>query len=224
MFGPGASLRPPKACVRSADIRCPNTLPHRDSLTSSTKSSTRRCATNPVTSMSKPNPREVAFLRRLTVANRAEFDMAGCLTCVEGVGTAQVVRYVRNGASEEVVRGHVPGGCQVMNAITLHQPWASLMAAQLKYIETLDWIPPTRCLFRRMALHAASKRSKHYPRLHVLALERQYGPLWKMPFGAVVATAMLMSVCQVAGHSDLGDILYTFVEGREPPGGIGEAP
>ena len=47
------------------------------------------------------------FLRRLTVANRAEVDMAGCLTCAEGIGTAQVVCYVRNVASGEVVRGQV---------------------------------------------------------------------------------------------------------------------
>ena len=48
------------------------------------------------------------LLRRLTVANRAEIDMAGCLTCTEGIGTAQVVCYVRNVASGEVVRGQVP--------------------------------------------------------------------------------------------------------------------
>ena len=111
-----------------------------------------------------------------------------------------------------------------MNAITLHQPWASLMAAQLKYIETRGWMPPSRCVFKRMALHASSKRSKHYPRLHMRALERHYGPLWQMPFGAVVATAMLMAVCQVVGHSDSGELLYTLVEGREPPDGIGENP
>ena len=121
-------------------------------------------------------------------------------------------------------RGTHGRGCQLMNAITLHQPWASLMAAQLKYIETRGWMPPSRCVFKRMALHAASKRSKHYPHLHMRALERHYGPLWQMPFGAVVATAILMAVCQVVGHSDSGEPLYTLVEGREPPGGIGEDP
>ena len=54
----------------------------------------------------KPHGSRV-FLRRLTVANRAEIDMAGCLTCAEGIGTAQVVCYVRNVASGEVVRGRV---------------------------------------------------------------------------------------------------------------------
>ena len=54
----------------------------------------------------KPHGSRV-FLRRLTVANRAETDMAGCLICAEGVGTAQVVCYVRNVASGEVVRGQV---------------------------------------------------------------------------------------------------------------------
>ena len=52
--------------------------------------------------------RSRVFLRRLTVANRAEIEVAGCLTCVEGIGTAQVVCYVRNVASGEVVRGRVP--------------------------------------------------------------------------------------------------------------------
>ena len=42
-----------------------------------------------------------------------------------------------------------------MNAITLHQPWASLMAAQLKCIETRDWMPPSRCVF---PAHGASRR------------------------------------------------------------------
>ena len=48
------------------------------------------------------------ILRRLTVANRAEIDMVGCLACADGIGTAQVVCYVRNVASGEVVRGRVP--------------------------------------------------------------------------------------------------------------------
>ena len=155
----------------------------------------------------------------------------------KSIGTAQVVCYVRSAALGEVVRGtdsqrrapdsgHSPLGrnCRKMNSITLHQPWASLMAAQLKYIETRSWMPPPRCVFKRMAIHASAKRSKHYPNLHMRALERHYGPLWQMPFGVVVATATLMTVCQVVGHSNTGEVLYTLVEGRKPPGGIGEDP
>ena len=48
------------------------------------------------------------ILRHLIVANRAEIDMAGCLACADGIGTAQVMCYVRNVASGEVVRGRVP--------------------------------------------------------------------------------------------------------------------
>ena len=111
-----------------------------------------------------------------------------------------------------------------MDATTLHQPWASLVAAEVKHIETRSWRPYRRCLFNRMAIHAGRKKMKRYPQKHMQVLTDRYGPLWKMPFGAVVAVATLMTVAQVVGHSEAGELLYVVEDGREPPGGIWEDP
>ena len=41
-------------------------------------------------------------------------------------------------------------------AITLHQPWASLIALGLKTVETRSWPAPARLVAQRIAIHAGS--------------------------------------------------------------------
>lgn len=88
-----------------------------------------------------------------------------------------------------------------MKAISLWQPWASLIAAGAKTIETRDW-PAARHLWgQRIAIHAA----KRWPRdLQELAtsepfythlrqvLEPDQSPAKDLPLGAIVCTVELV--------------------------------
>ena len=44
-----------------------------------------------------------------------------------------------------------------MKAITLHEPWATLIACGAKKIETRDWAPPRSVVGERIAIHAARR-------------------------------------------------------------------
>lgn len=85
-----------------------------------------------------------------------------------------------------------------MKALTLHQPWASLIAVQLKTIETRSW--PTK--YRGpMAIHAGKRRMNGVDELRLWydnrdALESQLDTdNWEtLPLGMVVATAILIDV------------------------------
>ena len=44
-----------------------------------------------------------------------------------------------------------------MKAITLHEPWATLIACGAKKIETRDWAPPRSLIGERIAIHAARR-------------------------------------------------------------------
>ncbi|MCY4560236.1 MAG: ASCH domain-containing protein [Chloroflexi bacterium] len=44
-----------------------------------------------------------------------------------------------------------------MYAITLHQPWASLIALGLKTVETRSWPAPARLVGQTVAVHAGKR-------------------------------------------------------------------
>ena len=44
-----------------------------------------------------------------------------------------------------------------MKALTLHQPWATLIAAGVKTMETRSWGPPESLIGHRIALHAGKQ-------------------------------------------------------------------
>ena len=52
-----------------------------------------------------------------------------------------------------------------MKALTLHQPWASLIAGGRKTIETRPWAPPCGLVGERFAIHAGTGRSRSRSRL-----------------------------------------------------------
>lgn len=45
-----------------------------------------------------------------------------------------------------------------MKAITLHQPWASLIASGAKTSETRSWAPPAYLIGERFVIHASKKK------------------------------------------------------------------
>ena len=102
-----------------------------------------------------------------------------------------------------------------MKAISLWQPWASLIAAGAKTIETRSWAPPKAIIGQRIAIHAA-KRKPTSDDLEVLQnLDKmpvgfmrhpQFGSIMpdgrgRMALGQVLATAVLADAWQVSNDS-----------------------
>lgn len=80
-----------------------------------------------------------------------------------------------------------------MKAITLHEPWASLVAHGLKRVETRSWSTSHR---GPLAIHAAVKWDRGQREAWALWAREypQLGPAELAPRGAVVARARLVEV------------------------------
>lgn len=95
-----------------------------------------------------------------------------------------------------------------MKAITLHQPWASLIVCSAKLIETRSWQPSKDLIGQRIAIHAGKQIvhiSDHmYPDYNI-AVRARLGPDWadKLPTGAIVAIATLTKARQITNTTDL---------------------
>ena len=106
-----------------------------------------------------------------------------------------------------------------MKAISLHQPWASLIALGYKIIETRSWKPPAWLIGQRIAIHAAKRkmrpdedgwgysdkiylRDKGLPVVESVTIGSlvdsfHWGASNPCPLGMVVATAVLTKAVQV---------------------------
>lgn len=79
-----------------------------------------------------------------------------------------------------------------MRALTLWQPWASLVAAGIKRTETRRWKTPYR---GPLAIHAAKFMPRKLDELWVREAERRLDcSLDELPRGAVVALARLVEI------------------------------
>ena len=97
---------------------------------------------------------------------------------------------------------HWPAGKLPAKAVTLHQPWASLVAKGAKTVETRSWRPPASLIGRRIAIHAGRERRNEAPGEEFeTAVAKHLGAGWRdeLPAGAVVATAVLAEVAEAAG-------------------------
>ena len=83
-----------------------------------------------------------------------------------------------------------------MKAITLHQPWASLIACGLKTIETRDWPPPRAVVGERIAIHAGKRDPDSWEWNDDIRLACEPWD-FDIPLGVVVATARLAEVRKV---------------------------
>lgn len=93
-----------------------------------------------------------------------------------------------------------------MHALTLHQPWASLIAARIKTIETRSWPAYHDAIGKTIAIHAGKTVHQRLPASVMLAkILEIWGDNWikKMPRGAVVAFATLTHVEQVKRWADV---------------------
>ena len=98
--------------------------------------------------------------------------------------------------------------------ISLHQPWASLVAVNEKTLETRGWAPPQQYIGQTIGIHAAkrklqSKEINYYMSTAMTSHCTCTTDGWRancggfscLPFGAVVATAVLAQVGQVVGYT-----------------------
>lgn len=89
----------------------------------------------------------------------------------------------------------------MMPAITLHQPYASLIAVGAKRFETRSFPPPRKHIGQRIAIHAAQRPIQLAWRdlgdktkaaiVNAFQGTGVYGDLGKIPHGAVVCTAVV---------------------------------
>lgn len=105
-----------------------------------------------------------------------------------------------------------------MRAITLHQPYASLIAEGLKTIETRSWPPPLAYIGRPLAIHAgkAQAQMEALDDAELDILEQHFGSWWwgRLPYGAVIATCTLARVVQFPHKDAPPDAFGSFTPGR----------
>lgn len=106
-----------------------------------------------------------------------------------------------------------------MRALTLWQPWASLIALGVKTIETRSWKAPDALIGQRIAIHAAKRPAKFddmkrlimetdptvWNRWFEAGLVSARGELDFVPYGAVVATAHLDGCIPITDYATMGD-------------------
>lgn len=86
----------------------------------------------------------------------------------------------------------------IIPAVTLWQPWASLVAHEIKPFETRDRAPPAGLIGQRIAIHAAARKPHIFDISDAIdaamfAKTNDYRWFVHLPRGAVVCTAMLAS-------------------------------
>ena len=92
-------------------------------------------------------------------------------------------------------------------ALTLYQPFASLIVSGAKKIETRSWTPPGWLIGRRIAIHAGRHTvdlpRNIYPEYNI-TLDRVLGTDWRetIPNGVIVATAFLASARPMNSPAD----------------------
>ena len=100
----------------------------------------------------------------------------------------------------------IPNGAKTadLKALTLHQPWASLIASNHKRIETRSWRPPEGLIGQRIAIHAGKLQREPDEGL-VAAVAACLGSAWRrnLPSGAVIATAKIKSVQRIESERDV---------------------
>ena len=89
-----------------------------------------------------------------------------------------------------------------MKAITLHQPYASLIASGIKTVETRSWRPAGRLeliIGERIAIHAGQEIADYCDPRTYSAIDGILGADWRrsIPRGAIVATARLKDCVQL---------------------------
>ena len=106
-----------------------------------------------------------------------------------------------------------------MPAISLHEPYATLIAAGVKVYETRDYPPPMRRIGQRIAIHAAKSKPRRsdfdQPTFDAISAALGGAGWLVLPpkLGMVVCTAVIQGAFMVGGPPDLNGVA-TFGEMR----------
>ena len=124
---------------------------------------------------------------------------------------------------------------QQMKAISLWQPYASLIAFGSKPYETRHWSPPDSLIGQRIAIHAAKRKITRTEYLDYRIAEglteidrvmrshmKRYHDDWPklIPYGAVVATANLYAVYKVTREHENCNVVSCSVNFRTANGDL----
>ena len=100
-------------------------------------------------------------------------------------------------------------GTEQINAITIWQPYASLLADQLKTTETRSWGPPLHALGQPLAIHSGSRKvAQSTIPFHVnRKMQVKYSDSWRseIPYGCILAVGTLDSYYWVTGGTRTDD-------------------
>ena len=68
-----------------------------------------------------------------------------------------------------------------MKALTLHQPWASLIAEGPKTVETRSWSAPAWVIGQRIAIHAGKRQIRISNEYDQAMIRLKSGASWSIP-------------------------------------------
>ena len=101
-----------------------------------------------------------------------------------------------------------------MYALTIHQPWAQLIADGVKTMETRSWAPPLNMIGKSIGIHAGKQPLPPVIELEIkkyLLYTYNFGWANKLPFGAVIATATLAEYYYITEVKDQNTVIGTLV-------------
>lgn len=103
-----------------------------------------------------------------------------------------------------------------IKALTLWQPWASLMALEHKKIETRSWKTNYRGL---LAIHAAKRKmgtdEKELLRMAVMGAGIDIGIKYDdYPFGEIVAVVDVINISRIDSHSSFYNMMFDIYGGK----------
>lgn len=106
-----------------------------------------------------------------------------------------------------------------MNALSLWQPWATLIAREAKRIETRSWPAPARIIGERIAIHATKANEHHWLRGSEPFAAELTGV--DLPLGAIVCTVVVAScelitpeLCHAIHQRDRGHVELAYGDYR----------
>lgn len=106
-----------------------------------------------------------------------------------------------------------------MKALTLHQPWASLVACGRKKHETRSWPPPSTSIGTEIAIHAGKKPMvRLHSNIQLLKNANLTEEGLRDTYGCIIATAYLCGAFRVAAlkeHSVTGQPVAIVQPGSE---------
>ena len=115
----------------------------------------------------------------------------------------------------------IPSRYRNKPAISIRQPYASLIVHGHTAFDTRAWRPPRHLIGSTIVIHASSA-NRGLVKMHIASEIEAIGAAGprfdpeKLPFGAIVGTAVLMDVAKVEWFYDTGDARIYWIRKSRP--------